>query len=52
MGGIKDREAKKKAAHVYSGGSGGGTRGPSVLDKRNQEMLCEHCDPPRVFKQV
>ena len=33
-----------------SGGSGGGTKGPAMVDKRNQELPCPHCD--RVFKQV
>ena len=50
MGGIRNREEKKRAAHVYSGGGGGGTKGPAVVDKRNQELPCPHCD--RVFKQV
>lgn len=50
MGGIKNREAKKKAAKVFSSGGGGGTKGPAVVDKRNQELKCPHCD--RVFKQV
>ena len=50
MGSIKDREAKKKAAKVFSSGGGGGTKGPAVVDKRNQELTCPHCD--RVFKQV
>ena len=50
MGGIKDREAKKKAAKVFSSGGGGGTKGPAVVDQRNQELACPHCD--RVFKQV
>jgi len=30
-------------------GGGGGSKGPSVLDKRGQEEKCPHCD--RVFKQ-
>lgn len=50
MGGIKNKEAKKKAAKVFSSGGGGGTKGPSVIDKRNQEMQCPHCD--RAFKQA
>ena len=78
MGGVKDREAKKKANHVYrcastfnyirllistcmrylalpcllwivcSGGSGGGTKGPSVLDKRKQQLQCPYCE--RIFQ--
>ena len=31
-------------------GGGGGTRGPAVVDKRNVELECPHCD--RTFKQV
>jgi hypothetical protein len=50
MGKIKNLEEKKKAARVFSSGSGGGTKGPAVVDKRNQELACPHC--PRVFKQV
>jgi hypothetical protein len=50
MGKITDLAAKKKAAHIVSSGSGGGTRGPSVVDKRNIELQCPHCD--RTFKQV
>eukprot|EP00884_Botryococcus_braunii_P007206 jgi/Botrbrau1/16487/Bobra.0142s0081.1 len=50
MGKIKNLEEKKKAARVFSSGSGGGTKGPSVVDKRNQELACPHC--PRVFKQL
>lgn len=33
-----------------SGGGGGGTKGPSVIDKRNQEEQCPHCE--RIFKQA
>lgn len=50
MGGIRNREEKKKAAKVFSSGGGGGTKGPSIIDKRNQEQKCPYCD--RVFKQV
>ncbi|CAL8471800.1 g11342 [Coccomyxa elongata] len=51
MGKIKNLEAKKKAAHVFtSGGGGGGTKGPAILDKRNVEQDCPYCD--RTFKQV
>jgi hypothetical protein len=50
MGKVKNLEEKKKAARVFSSGSGGGTKGPSVVDKRNQELACPHC--PRIFKQV
>ena len=50
MGGVRNLEEKKKAAKVFSSGGGGGTKGPSVLDKRNQELPCPHCD--RVFKQA
>ena len=32
-----------------SGGSGGGTKGPSVVDKRNQQLQCPYCE--RVFQQ-
>eukprot|EP00892_Ulva_mutabilis_P005050 jgi/Ulvmu1/2917/UM148_0001.1 len=48
MGGIKDREAKKKANHVYSGGSGGGTKGASIVDKRKQQLQCPYCE--RIFQ--
>ena len=49
--GIRNREEKKKAAKVFSsGGGGGGTKGPSIIDKRNQEQKCPYCE--RVFKQV
>lgn len=50
MGKIKNRDAKKAAAKVFSSGGGGGTKGPAVIDKRNQELKCPHCD--RVFKQT
>mmetsp|Transcript_1959 Transcript_1959/g.4604 ORF Transcript_1959/g.4604 Transcript_1959/m.4604 type:complete len:378 (-) Transcript_1959:495-1628(-) len=46
---MRNREAKKKKAHVYSHGSGGGTKGPPIIDKRNQEIQCPLCD--RIFKQ-
>lgn len=49
MGGIKNREAKRKANNVFVSGGGGGSKGPAVVDKRNQELKCPHCD--RVFKQ-
>eukprot|EP00775_Hariotina_reticulata_P004412 gene4412-4665_t len=49
MGGIKNRDEKRKKAHVYSSGGGGGAKGPSVVDKRGQEEKCPHCD--RTFKQ-
>ena len=50
MGGVKNKEQKKKAQHVYSSGGGSGGKGPAILDKRNQELPCPHCD--RTFKQV
>jgi hypothetical protein len=31
------------------GGSGGGTKGPAVVDKRKQEYPCPYCD--RIFQQ-
>lgn len=49
MGGIKNRDAKRAAAKVFSSAGGGGSKGPSVVDKRGQEEKCPHCD--RVFKQ-
>ena len=49
MGGIKNRDAKRAAAKVFSSAGGGGTKGPAVVDKRGQEQKCPHCD--RVFKQ-
>ncbi|KAF8055672.1 DHX57 [Scenedesmus sp. PABB004] len=49
MGGIKNRDEKRKAAKVFSSGGGGGAKGPAVLDKRGTEEKCPHCD--RVFKQ-
>jgi ATP-dependent RNA helicase DHX57 len=49
MGKIKNRDEKRKAAKVFTAGGGGGTKGPSVIDKRNQEQKCPHCD--RIFKQ-
>ncbi|CAG9465122.1 unnamed protein product [Pedinophyceae sp. YPF-701] len=49
MGKVKNLEEKKKAAKVFSRGGGGGTKGPAVVDKRNQELPCPHCD--RIFKQ-
>ena len=50
MGGVKNKEQKKKAQHVYSSGGGSGGKGPALIDKRNQELPCPHCD--RTFKQV
>ncbi|KAK9809193.1 hypothetical protein WJX72_011126 [[Myrmecia] bisecta] len=50
MGGVKNREEKKKAAKVFSSGAGGGSKGPGLVDKRDQERPCPHCD--RTFKQV
>jgi len=50
MGRVKNIAEKKKKAHIYSGGSGGGTKGPEKLDKRNEEKPCPYCD--RTFKQV
>jgi ATP-dependent RNA helicase DHX57 len=50
MGKIKNRDQKRAAAKVFSSGGGGGTKGPAVIDKRNQELKCPHCD--RVFKQT
>lgn len=51
MGGIKNREEKKKLNHVFSSGAGGGTtKGPSVVDKRLKELPCPYCE--RIFKQV
>ncbi|KAA6421632.1 MAG: putative ATP-dependent RNA helicase DHX57 [Trebouxia sp. A1-2] len=51
MGGTKNKEEKKKKAHVYSSGaSGGANKGPAVIDKRNQVLDCPHCD--RTFQQV
>jgi hypothetical protein len=48
MGGISNLEAKKKANHVASSGAvAGANKGPSKIDKRNQEQRCPHCD--RVF---
>eukprot|EP00883_Tetradesmus_obliquus_P006330 jgi/Sobl393_1/16814/SZX72388.1 len=49
MGGIKNRDEKRKAAKVFSSGGGGGAKGPAIIDKRGQEEKCPHCD--RVFKQ-
>eukprot|EP00803_Ostreobium_quekettii_P004271 evm.model.scf_905.2 EVM.evm.TU.scf_905.2 scf_905:10452-23846(+) len=49
MGRVKNREEKKKAARIFSSGCGGGTRGPSVVDKRGQEVNCPHCG--KIFKQ-
>jgi hypothetical protein len=34
---------------VCRGGSGGGTKGASIIDKRKQEFPCPHCD--RTFQQ-
>ena len=49
MGGVKNKEAKKKANNVFSAGGGGGTKGPSVVDKRKQGHPCPFCD--RTFQQ-
>ena len=49
MGGIRNREAKRAANKVFTSGGGGGSKGPSVVDKRGQELPCPHCD--RIFKQ-
>eukprot|EP00879_Flechtneria_rotunda_P002391 GHRR01002587.1.p2 GENE.GHRR01002587.1~~GHRR01002587.1.p2 ORF type:complete len:488 (+),score=215.76 GHRR01002587.1:456-1919(+) len=49
MGGIKNRDEKRKAAKVFASGGGGGAKGPSIVDKRGQDEKCPHCD--RVFKQ-
>ena len=38
------------SAFDRSGGGGGGTKGPAILDKRNVEQDCPYCD--RTFKQV
>ena len=38
------------AACCCRSGGGGGTKGPAVVDKRNQELPCPHCD--RIFKQA
>lgn len=35
---------------LHRSGGGGGTKGPAVVDKRNVELECPHCD--RTFKQV
>ena len=42
-------KASKMESHDYagtnrSGGGGGGTKGPAILDKRNTEQQCPHCD--------
>lgn len=50
MGKVKNRDEKRKAAKVFTSGGGGGSKGPSVIDKRNQEQKCPHCD--RIFKQT
>lgn len=49
MGGVKNRDEKRKAAKVFASGGGGGTKGPATVDKRGQELQCPHCD--RTFKQ-
>ena len=49
MGGIKNRDEKLKKNKVFTSGGGGGSKGPSVIDKRGQELQCPHCQ--RVFKQ-
>ncbi len=51
MGGIKNREEKKKLNHVVSSGGCGGMKGPATVDKRlGAELPCPYCD--RIFKQV
>jgi ATP-dependent RNA helicase DHX57 len=35
--------------HTCRSGGGGGSKGPSIIDKRNQELQCPHCQ--RIFKQ-
>ena len=50
MGGIKNRDAKLKKNKVFTSGAGGSSKGPSTIDKRNQELQCPHCD--RIFKQT
>lgn len=49
MGKVKNRDEKRKAAKVFASGATGGSKGPSVIDKRNQELKCPHCE--RIFKQ-
>ena len=44
------QNASRVDAYKRRSGGGGGTRGPSVVDKRNVELECPHCD--RSFKQV
>ncbi len=51
MGGIKNREEKRKLNHVVTSGGGGGMKGPASVDKRlGAELPCPYCD--RIFKQV
>ncbi|KAL6770675.1 hypothetical protein ACKKBF_B32175 [Auxenochlorella protothecoides x Auxenochlorella symbiontica] len=50
MGGVRNRDAKRASAKVFSSGGGGGTKGPAVVDKRGQEVTCPHCD--KVYKQA
>ncbi|GAX74060.1 hypothetical protein CEUSTIGMA_g1510.t1 [Chlamydomonas eustigma] len=38
-----------KANKVFSAGGGGGTKGPSIIDKRGQESKCPFCD--KVYTQ-
>ena len=41
---------QKQEVFPHRSGGGGGTKGPAVVDKRNVELECPHCD--RTFKQV
>jgi len=43
-------QERKKKAHIYGSGGGGGTKGPAAVDKRGEEKPCPYCD--RVFKQA
>ena len=43
-------EWRETYLHILRSGGGGGTKGPAVVDKRNVELDCPHCD--RTFKQV
>ena len=45
-----DSQAASHHSHATCrSGGGGGTKGPSVIDKRNQELPCPYCE--RIFKQ-
>ena len=53
MGKIKNRDAKKAAAKVFSSGVGGGSKAEAaefMAAKQQKELKCPHCD--RVFKQA